>query len=126
MPRDAPHLLIVDDQEDLRVSLTLLLAFEGFTVSEAGDGAAALDALDRGLRPDLLVLDQRMPGLTGAQTLAAVRARGLVLPALLISAANDGAELARLHRFDGFLPKPFSPEQLLEHVRRLLPDSASP
>lgn len=126
MPRDKPQLLLVDDEWDLRESLTMLLSIEGFAVAGAGDGRAALDALDRGLRPDLLVLDQRMPGLTGVQTLQAIRERGLDLPAILISAASDGSELAARHRFHAFVPKPFSPELLLEHVRRLLPGSASP
>jgi DNA-binding NtrC family response regulator len=125
MVNDAPHLLIVDDEVDLRQTLNCLLAIEGFQVSEAADGAEALAVLDRGLRPDLLLLDQRMPGLSGSQTLEAVRARGLMMPAILVSAASDGAEIASRHRFHAFVPKPFSAEQLLEHVRALLPDPAS-
>jgi CheY-like chemotaxis protein len=126
MARDTPHLLIVDDERDLRESLTSLLSIEGFDVSEASDGQVAIEALDRGLRPHLLLLDQRMPGLTGTQTLEAIRARGLDLPAILITAAGDGAELAARHRFQAYVPKPFSPEQLLDHVRRLLTGPASP
>jgi DNA-binding response OmpR family regulator len=116
----ALHLLVVDDERDFRESLIALLDIEGFQVSEAADGRDALAALDRGLRPDLVLLDQRMPGLTGSQTLQALRARGLGMPVILVSAASDGAEIAARDRFDAFVPKPFSPEQLLERVRALV------
>ena len=116
----ALHLLIVDDERDFRESLIALLAIEGLQASEAASGPDAIAALDGGLRPDVVLLDQRMPGLTGSQTLEALRARGLGMPVILISAANDGAEIAARHRFDAFVPKPFSTEQLLERVRTLV------
>lgn len=122
----AAHLLIVDDERDFREALGILLTIEGFRVSEAADGREAVAALDGGLRPDLLLIDQRMPGLTGSQTLEAVRARGRCMPAILVSAAGDGAALAARHGFQAFVPKPFSPEQLLDHVRALLSHSAPP
>src|SRR4051794_37756280 len=68
--------VIVDDEADMRLLLRSLLAAEGITVTgEAADGDEAVDAY-ADLRPDVLVLDERMPRMHGLEVVRALRARG--------------------------------------------------
>jgi CheY-like chemotaxis protein len=118
-----PHILIVDDEGDFRATLSVLLGMEGFHVSEASTGHHAIDLIDAGLRPDVLLLDYRMPGLNGGQTLENMRARALHAPAVLLTAASDAHHLARLHGFDAMLRKPVGPDELLATLGKVLPPS---
>ena len=61
------HLLIVEDDEDTREALALLMRYEGFAVATAGGGAEALWQLRHGLRPSLILLDLNMPDKNGRQ-----------------------------------------------------------
>lgn len=116
----APHVLVVDDESDFRLSLNLLLGLEGFRVSEASDGHDALAQIDGGLRPDVILLDYRMPGWNGGETLQQLQARSLGIPVVLLSAASDAQQLAEQHGFDAFLRKPIWPDDLLAVLRRFL------
>lgn len=118
-----PHILIVDDEGDFRGTLNLLLSMEGFHVSEASCGDHAIDLVDAGLRPDVLLLDYRMPGLNGGQTLEHIRARALNVPAVLLTAASEANQLARQHGFDAVLRKPVGPDDLLATLGKMLPPS---
>lgn len=62
---DRPQVLIVDDDDDVREILTLLLRDEGFAVTAASNGADAARAIDRGAYPDVIVLDLMMPVMNG-------------------------------------------------------------
>lgn len=66
------HVLIADDEEDLRSTLRTLLEGEGYTVSEAGDGATALDAIRASTGPMVVLLDLLMPAMNGDAVLVAV------------------------------------------------------
>lgn len=112
-----PIVLIVDDEEDLRLSLSMLLELEGFRALDAADGEAAIRALDGGLQIDVLLLDYRMPGLNGGQTLDVLRARGHRIPAVLLTAAKDADEISARHGFDAVLRKPVGPEQVSSTLR---------
>lgn len=114
------HVMVVDDEQDFRESVSLLLGFEGFVVSPAADGRQALTLLASGTKPDVILLDQRMPGLSGTETLKHLREQGIDVPAVLVSAVADVASLAEEHRFDAALGKPFSPQELTDLIRRLL------
>ena len=72
-----PHILIVDDEVDFRETLNLLLSMQGFQVSEASSGDHAIMLTDAGLRPDVILLDYRMPGRTGGATLEYMRPQAL-------------------------------------------------
>jgi CheY-like chemotaxis protein len=115
--KPAPTVLVVDDEEDIRISLTMLLECDGFRASGAADGETAIRALDDGLHADVLLLDYRMPGLNGGQTLDTLRARGHRMPAVLLTAAKDASEIAARHGFDAVLTKPVGPEQVFSTLR---------
>jgi CheY-like chemotaxis protein len=115
-----PHILIVDDEGDFRPTLNLLLSMEGSQVSEASSGDHAIKLTDAGLRPDLLLLDYRMPGLNGGQTLQHMRAQALDAPAVLVTAASEAHDLARQHGFDAVLRKPVGPDALVATLGKLL------
>src|SRR5262245_17601945 len=77
------RLVIVDDDRALRAALTFSLGLDGFQVEACGSGEALLahELPERGC----LVIDQRLPGISGLDALRALRARGVALPALLIT-----------------------------------------
>ncbi len=112
------RILAVDDEPDFLQSLQLLLQLNGFIVSTANSGAMALTMLNDGVQPDLIVLDQRMAGMTGTETLKRIRANGCRAPAVLLSAAHDVREIAAAHGFHGWVSKPCSSQQMIEAIHR--------
>lgn len=110
----AAEVLVVDDEEDVRVSAADVLRSEGYDVVEADDGIAALDLLSR--RPiSVMVLDVRLPRRDGIEVLDALEEPP---PVVLISAyCLDPAVRSRLgDKVGAFLKKPFPPLRLLEEV----------
>ena len=114
------HILIVDDDPDIRKVLTLLLK-ESYQVAQAADGKAALQYLQAHPETDLVVLDVMMPGMDGFETCEKIRAFS-TLPILFLTAKS--AEADRLSAYsmggDDFLSKPFSQGEFLAKVRSLL------
>jgi CheY-like chemotaxis protein len=88
-----PHILLVDDDDDLRELLAELLHAHGFRVAVARHGAEALDLLSRGERPSLIVLDYMMPVMDGPTFLATkLRDERLAaIPVFLLTAMGDAA-----------------------------------
>ncbi|MFH1469969.1 MAG: response regulator transcription factor [Pseudomonadota bacterium] len=115
-----PRLLIVDDDPRLREMLGYSLRREGFTVLEAGDGAAALALLAREA-VDLVVLDVLMPELDGLEVCRRLR-RTSSVPMIFLS--SRGEELDRVLGLelggDDYIAKPFSPRELVSRVRAVL------
>ena len=122
--RPAAHLLLIDDENEFLVLTRLLLELEGFEVSTAPGGEQAVALVEGGLRPDLVVIDYRMPRLNGSQTLARLKAAGLRVPALLVSAVAEIEQTAANNGFDACLAKPFAVEELLQLTRQMLERSA--
>lgn len=87
---DRYPVLVVDDDPDIRDTLREVIEAEGLTAVCAADGGKALDALHRGLRPSLVVLDLMMPVMSGWEVLAAIRAdRTLAdVPVAVVSASG--------------------------------------
>jgi PAS domain S-box-containing protein len=107
-------LLLVDDDELIRLTLPLLLATLGHQIQVASDGSEALARLQDGLVADLVILDLNMPGLSGLETLERLRQLRPELPVLLASGFWDPAVAATISRFQrvACLDKPFRPEDL--------------
>jgi CheY-like chemotaxis protein len=113
-------ILVVDDDHDVREFLTESLDTFGYNTVAAADGAAGLDILDR-MRPDLLIVDYAMPGMTGAQLAAQARVKH---PSLAILFASGYAETTALENaLDGKAPilrKPFRLDTLQATIARIL------
>ena len=120
-------LLLVDDDPPIRRMLERTLAAEGYDVEAAADGGAALAAVERSM-PDAIVLDVTMPGLDGLAVTRRLRAKGLRVPILLLTARDAVHErVAGLDAgADDYLVKPFDADELSARVRALLRRNAPP
>jgi two-component system response regulator MprA len=117
----AEAILVVDDDAPIRRMLDRALRADGYDVSTAADGGEALASVER-FTPDLAILDVAMEGLDGLAVCRRLRAKGLTLPVLLLT-ARDGVpdRVAGLDAgADDYLVKPFATDELLARVRALL------
>ncbi len=114
-------LLLVDDDAPIRRMLERTLSAEGYEVESAADGGAALAAVERSV-PDAIVLDVSMPGVDGLAVTRRLRAKGLRVPILLLTARDAVHErVAGLDAgADDYLVKPFDVDELSARVRALL------
>ena len=113
--------LLVDDDASIRRMLERTLSAEGYDVAAVADGGAALAHVERSL-PDLIVLDVAMPGVDGLSVTRRLRAKGLPVPILLLTARDALAErVAGLDAgADDYLVKPFEARELAARLRALL------
>ncbi|MFI6977891.1 response regulator transcription factor [Embleya sp. NPDC050154] len=120
-----PHILVVDDEPAVREALESSLRFEGYRVTLADEGVAALTAIS-GDAPDLVLLDVLMPRMDGLTACRRLRARGDTLPVLMLTARDAvGDRVTGLDAgADDYLVKPFELDELLARVRALLRRSA--
>ena len=114
------HILIVDDDPDIRKVLYMLLRDE-YEVAEASDGAAAVRYIEAHPETDLVVLDVMMPGMDGFEACDRIRALSNV-PILFLTAKSAEADRLSAYRSGGddFLSKPFSQGEFLAKVSSLL------
>jgi len=112
----SPIVLIVEDEPDL-ADLYAAWLREACTVRTAYNGAQALDALDEEI--DIVLLDRRMPGLSGDEVLETIRDRGLDTRVAMVTAVEPDFEIIGM-RFDDYLVKPVSQRDLMETVDQLL------
>ena len=115
------RLLLADDDRPIRESLERALELEGYAVTSVADGVAALSAVRRET-PDLVVLDVMMPGVDGLGVCRVIRADGIRVPVLMLTARVEvDARVAGLDAgADDYLAKPFELEELLARLRALL------
>ena len=120
MSQAADRVLVVDDDPPLRRMLQRSLVAEGFAVTVAADGPAALVAVEDAV-PDVIVLDVAMPGLDGIAVCRRLREKGLATPVLMLTARDAVADrVAGLESgADDYLVKPFAPEELVARLRAL-------
>jgi two-component system response regulator MprA len=120
-------ILVVDDDAPIRRMLDRTLSAEGYAVATAADGGEALASVERSA-PDLVVLDVGLPGVDGLSVSRRLRAKGLAVPVLLLTARDSVPDrVAGLDAgADDYLVKPFATEELLARVRALLRRGKAP
>lgn len=120
-------ILLVDDEANIVALERLYLEREGFRVSVASDGEAALAEVER-LHPDLVVLDVMLPGVDGFEVCRRLRAANRLVPILMVTARDEdvdrivGLELGA----DDYLTKPFNPRELVARVKAILRRATHP
>jgi len=130
-PAPAPHVLLAEDDDELRWALEAFLTSGGFRVTSVPDGRRALAELGPHARvgdgdPDVLVTDVRMPGLTGIELLESLRRSGSDVPIIVITAFADDAIRGTAEQLgvDELLPKPIDAERLEAAIRAAVRPSA--
>jgi two-component system KDP operon response regulator KdpE len=113
-------ILVVDDEPAIRRLLRTTLGGQGYDVTEAATGAAALTEVERA-KPDLLILDLGLPDISGIEVIRAVRARS-ALPIIVLSVRED--ERGKVEAFDlgadDYVTNPFGSEELVARIRTAL------
>ena len=118
------QILVVEDQEDNRRIVRDLLTATDYEVTEAENGEEALAAVAR-QRPDLILMDIQLPVMDGYEATRRIKAdpqlRAIPIIAVTSYALSGDEEKARAAGCDDFVPKPYSPRQLLAKIRKYLP-----
>lgn len=112
--QDAP-ILVIDDDPDILSTVSDILQFEGYSVQQAANGAEGLAVLER-TPPSLILLDMRMPVLDGWNFARILKERGIKLPILVMTAAQDARRWAQEIGAEGYVAKPFDLTDLLVAV----------
>ncbi|CAJ1004018.1 MULTISPECIES: response regulator transcription factor [Brevibacillus] len=112
------HVLIVDDNEEILEMLEDILGSEGYDVSTAVNGEQALELLNAGTKPNLILLDIMMPGMSGYELCSQIR-REWELPILFLSAKGKAVDKVVGFEIgaDDYITKPFDTEELLARIR---------
>ena len=123
----SPHILVIDDDREIRDLLARFLRKHGFRVDGAADGKAMWRLLEAG-RFDLVVLDLMLPGEDGLSLCRRLRAQAANMPIIMLTAI--GEEMDRIIGLemgaDDYLAKPFNPRELLARMRAVLRRSGAP
>jgi CheY-like chemotaxis protein len=123
------RILIVEDHPTMREAMRLVLEGEGFDIDEASDGAQALASVQED-RPDLVLLDMSIPGVSGPEVLAAVKNDPTTTEVRVIvvtATGEEGRAAAMAGGADHYFTKPFSPIALLNAVEEVLgPEDPAP
>lgn len=123
------HILLAEDDEDIRAVAVMALRRAGFEVTAVGDGASVLARVHE-IAPAAVVLDWMMPILDGPATCLALRddPRTAMLPIIFFTAKGSQAEVERMSSLGarGYIAKPFNPLELGARVRALLDSVPAP
>ncbi len=120
MSKDKPLVLVVDDDVPIQVLMQSLLREFGFTAVTAGNGEAALKAVKDGARPDLVLLDIHMPGMSAADAIRALRGvDGLAaIPIMILSGERLTQREVETMGANGAIQKPFDIAELVTTIRQ--------
>jgi excisionase family DNA binding protein len=120
--KSGPMILIVDDDPGLRAFVRASLELEGYVVKEAGNAEEGLAAVDDEA-PDLVLLDVMMPQVDGWEMLRQMQERhgAGTIPVLMFSGKVDAGAEATERGAQGFVGKPFDPQQLIASAKQMLP-----
>ncbi|MEY4427758.1 MAG: hypothetical protein RLZZ182_447 [Pseudomonadota bacterium] len=115
-------ILIIDDSLTTTMSIKSALTLSGYDVHTANDGATGLALLDKGYRPDLIITDINMPGMTGLEVIEKVRTKLRFIPILALSAESAPGirQEARDLGATGWLVKPIKPDELVGVIKKLV------
>jgi two-component system OmpR family response regulator len=116
-PSKAAHLLLVEDDPEVRAGLEDYFSHAGYEVSSVETGTEVLPAI-RSKAPDLVILDIRLPDADGFEVLRAVREAGMEVPIFVLTVLRRSAHRRRCLELgaDGYFTKPFSVEELAEKI----------
>jgi DNA-binding response OmpR family regulator len=119
--RPMGRILIVEDDPSVQKALRRLFETEGYTVEVQGNGRTALESF-QAAPPAVIILDLRLPKLSGSDLCKEVKAQAPTLPIVVLSATTDVSDKVLLLEFgaDDYVTKPFSPRELLARVRAAL------
>jgi len=113
--------LVVDDDRAILTTITEILELEGYPFITASDGAEALRRI-AAEQPFLVLLDMRMPILNGWEVARTLRERGIMVPIVVMTAAQDARLWSEQIGAAGYLAKPFDLDDLLAMIERFFPD----
>ena len=115
------RILVVEDDRAVQKALKRLFEAEGFAVEISADGKSALEAY-RAATPSAVVLDLRLPAMSGRDVCREIKQQAPALPVIVLSAASDVSDKVLLLELgaDDYVTKPFSPRELLARVRAAL------
>lgn len=120
--RRKEKILVVDDEENIRKSLKMILEYEGYNFLEAADGEEAIDIIEETIGLDLVLLDIKLPGRDGLDVLAELKKKSYSPEIIMISGhgtVQSAVEATKLGAFD-FLEKPLHRERVLLSIRNAL------
>jgi DNA-binding response OmpR family regulator len=119
--RPAGRILVVEDDPSVQKALRRLFETEGYTVEVQGNGKSALESF-QAAPPAAIILDLRLPKLSGSDLCKEVKAQAPTLPIVVLSATTDVSDKVLLLELgaDDYVTKPFSPRELLARVRAAL------
>ncbi|RWH72528.1 response regulator transcription factor [Mesorhizobium sp.] len=118
MTNQTVSILVVDDEPPIRKLLRVGLGSQGYAVSEASNAKAAIDLMQTE-RPDLVLLDLGLPGMTGLELLGKWRSEGLDIPIVILSSRTDESGIVAALELgaDDYVTKPFGMNELVARIR---------
>ncbi len=118
-----PHVLLIEDEPNIAEAIRFVLARDGWQVSVLADGAAAVAEVAR-LRPDLVILDLMLPGMSGLEIVTLLRADAVTqsLPVMMLTAKGLGRDREAAERAGVtlFMTKPFANADVVAQARALV------
>jgi DNA-binding response OmpR family regulator len=119
-------ILVVDDDENLRDTIAFKLEQEGFSITQAADGCTGLEKALM-LKPDLVLVDLRLPGMNGTEVCKRLRSANLKIPIIVLSAVGEEIDKILLLEIgaDDYVVKTTSVRELVARIRAVLRRSAS-
>lgn len=125
---DKPKILVAEDERDIRELIGFTLRFAGLDVILTKNGAEAVEQAPQ-LKPDLIMLDVRMPKMTGYEACRALKSdpNTREIPVVIISAKGQDGEIqeGKEAGADHYIVKPFAPDKLTEQVKDILRESGA-
>ncbi|MGE5476799.1 MAG: response regulator [Bacteroidales bacterium] len=117
---------LIDDSATVLMSMETILNKAGYQVAKASSGEEAVDKLQKGLKPNLIITDIHMPGMNGIDLIRKVRGMAgfQFIPILVVTTESQQAKRdeARAAKATGWLVKPVQPDDLLKVVKQIAPN----